>query len=169
MPTTNSIVLKTSSAQMLGCLASILKKAADHAATTKIPEDVFLNARLFPDMFPLTRQVQIATDQIARGTARLAGLDLPSHPDTETTFAQLIERARRIDAYCQAASSEAIDARTDTIISIPVGAGQEMPMSCGQFLITFLLPNLYFHAATAYDILRHNGVMLGKRDFLRPG
>lgn len=168
MPTTNSAILKTTSAQMLGCLASILKKAADHAAAAKIPEEVFLNARLFPDMFPLTRQVQIATDQIARGTARLAGLDLPSHPDVETSFDQLIERVRKVDAYCQAASSEAIDARTDTMITIPVGGRQEMSMPCSQFLITFVLPNLYFHAATTYDILRHNGVVLGKRDFLRP-
>lgn len=169
MPVTTSIVLKGASAQMLGCLASILKKGADHAAHTKIPEEVFLNARLFPDMFPLSRQVQIAADQIARGTARLAGLDIPSTPDTETSFAQLIERVRKADAYCQAASSDAIDQRTETVISVPVGAGQEMQLTCGQFLLGMTLPNLYFHAATAYDILRHNGVALGKRDFLRPG
>jgi hypothetical protein len=129
---------------------------------------VFLNFRLFPDMFPLTRQVQIATDQVTRGAARLADVDLPAFPDVETTFAQLIERTQNANAYVQAASAEAIDGRTDTVISIPIGGGQELPMPCSAYLSSFILPNLYFHAATAYNILRHNGVLLGKRDFLRP-
>jgi hypothetical protein len=166
--TATSTVLKSASGQMLGCLASILKKAADHAAATKVPEEVFLNSRLYPDMFHLTRQVQIATDQIARGTARLAGLELPSHPDVETSYAQLIERVNKVNAYCQAASSADIDKRSETNITIPIGGGQEATMTCSQYLLTFVLPNLYFHAATAYDILRHNGVVLGKKDFLRP-
>jgi uncharacterized protein len=163
-----SATLKAVSAQTLGALGGILKKGADHAAAAKLPEEVFLNFRLFPDMFPLTRQVQIATDQVTRGSARLAGVDLPAFPDVETSFAQLIERTQRANAYAQAASAEAIDQRTDTVISIPVGGGQEMPMTCSAYLASFVLPNLYFHAATAYNILRHNGVALGKRDFLRP-
>jgi uncharacterized protein len=164
-----SATLKGASAQMLGSLAAILKKGAEHAANTKLPEEVFLNFRLYPDMFPLTRQVQIATDQVTRGAARLAGIDLPSFPDVEATFAQLIERTQKANAYVQAQSSETMDKRTDTTINIPVGGGQEIPMTCSAYLTSFVFPNLYFHAATAYNILRHNGVVLGKRDFLRPG
>lgn len=163
-----SALLKGSTAQALGALGNILKKGADHAAAAKLPEEVFLNFRLFPDMFPLARQVQIATDQVTRGAARLAGVDLPAFPDVETTFAQLIERTQKANAYVQAASSEAMDKRADTTINIPIGGGQEMPMTCAVYLSSFVFPNLYFHAATAYNILRHNGVALGKRDFLRP-
>ena len=168
MTATLSSTLKGASAQTLGALGGILKKGADHAASHKLPEEVFLNFRLFPDMFPLARQVQIATDQVTRGAARLAGTDLPSFPDVETSFAHLIERTQKANAYVQAASAEVIDKRADTMISIPIGGGQELPMTCSAYLSGFVFPNLYFHAATAYNILRHNGVMLGKRDFLRP-
>ncbi len=168
MTMTLSASLKGSSATMLGALGGILKKGADHAAAHKLPEDVLLNFRLFPDMFPLTRQVQIATDQVTRGAARLAGMDLPSFPDVETSFAQLIERTVKANAYVQAASAEVIDKRAETTINIPIGGGQELPMTCSAYLSSFVFPNLYFHSATAYNILRHNGVTLGKRDFLRP-
>jgi hypothetical protein len=163
-----SMLIKSASTQTLGALGGILSKGADHAATHKLPEEVFLNFRLFPDMFPLTRQVQIATDQLTRGAARLAGMDLPAFPDVETSFAQLIERTVKANAYVQNASAEAMDNRSGTTINIPVGGGQEMPMTCLQYLTSFVFPNLYFHSATAYNILRHNGVTLGKRDFLRP-
>lgn len=163
-----SDLIKAASAQTLGALGGILKKGADHAAAAKIPEEVFLNYRLFPDMFPLTRQVQIACDSLARGAARLAGSELPAFPDTETTFAQLIERAAKSNAYVQAASAEAMNARTQTVVNIPIGGGQEMPMTCAAYLQGWVFPNLYFHTATAYNILRHNGVHLGKKDFLRP-
>jgi hypothetical protein len=168
MAFTTSILLKTTSQQMLGCLIGILQKGAEHANNTKIEESVFLGARLYPDMFPLSRQVQIACDQLTRAAARLQGADLPSFPDVETTFAQLIERCNKANAYVQSADSAKIDARTDTNITVPVGGGQEMTVTCATFLMSFTLPNHYFHAATAYDILRHNGVVLGKRDFLRP-
>ena len=163
-----STLIKDASAQTLGALGGILKKGADHAAAHKLPEEVFLNFRLFPDMFPLSRQVQIATDGMARGAARLLGADLPSFPDIETSFAQLIERTQKANAYVQAASAEVMDARAQTVVSIPVGGGQEMPMTCAAYLQSFVFPNVYFHAATAYNILRHNGVALGKRDYLRP-
>ena len=163
-----SMLIKSASTQTLGALGGVLKKGADHAAHLKLPEDVLLNYRLFPDMFPLTRQVQIATDQLTRGAARLSGMDLPSFPDVESSFAQLIERTVKANAYVQAASVEAMDKRADTMINIPIGGGQEMPMTCLQYLTSFVFPNLYFHSATAYNILRHNGVVLGKRDFLRP-
>ncbi len=163
-----SSLIKDASTQTLGSLCAILKKGADHAAALKFPEEVLLNYRLFPDMFPLSRQVQIATDTMTRGAARLAGTDLPSFPDVETSFAQLIDRTQKANAYVQAASAEAMDGRSKTIINIPVGGGQEMPMTCTTYLQSFVFPNLYFHTATAYNILRHNGVALGKRDYLRP-
>ena len=163
-----SNIIKAAGTQTLGSLVGILKKGADHAATHKVPEEVFLNFRMFPDMFPLSRQVQITSDTLARGAARLAGIDLPSFPDVETSFAMLIERVKKSNAYVQAASSEAMDKRTETVVSIPVGGGQEMPMTCAQYLQSFVLPNLYFHAAMTYGILRHNGVVLGKGDYLRP-
>lgn len=163
-----SAIIKGAGIQTLGALAGVLKKGADHAAAHKLPEEVFLNFRLYPDMFPLTRQVQITCDNLARGAARLAGMDLPSFPDVETSFAQLIERTQKANAYVQAASSEAMDARAQTVVNIPIGGGKEMPMTCAQYLTSFVLPNFYFHAATAYGILRHNGVALGKGDFLRP-
>jgi uncharacterized protein len=162
-----STILKGASAQTLGALAGFLKKGADHAVALKLPEDVLLTFRLYPDMFPLTRQVQIACDQVTRGAARLAGVDLPAFPDIETSFATLIERTQKANAYVQAASSEAMDKRSETIVNIPIGGGQELPMPCSQYVLSFVFPNFYFHAATAYDILRHNGVVLGKRDFLR--
>jgi uncharacterized protein len=163
-----STLIKDASTQTLGALGGILRKGADHAASLKIPEEVLLNYRLFPDMFPLSRQVQITTDTLSRGAARLAGADLPSFPDVETSFAQLIDRVQKANAYVQAASAEAMDSRSSTIVNIPIGGGQEMPMTCTAYLQSFVFPNLYFHAATAYNILRHNGVILGKRDYLRP-
>lgn len=163
-----SDMIKGSSAQTLGALGGILKKGADHAAATKVPEDIFLSFRLFPDMFPLSRQVQIATDTLARGAARLAGMELPAFPDVETSFLQLIERAQKANAYVQSVSSEAMDARAQTTVNIPIGGGQEIPMTCAAYLQGWVFPNLYFHTATAYNILRHNGVHLGKKDFLRP-
>ena len=154
--------------QTLKGLSGVLAKAEAHCEAKKIPQEALLTARLFPDMYPLTRQVQITCDNLARGAARLAGMELPAFPDVETNFAQLIERTQKANAYVQSASSEAIDARAQTVVNIPIGGGKEMPMTCSQYLLSFVLPNFYFHAATAYDILRHNGVMLGKGDFLRP-
>lgn len=163
-----SDLIKGSSQQTLGALGGILRKGAEHAAAVKVPEDVFLNFRLFPDMFPLSRQVQIATDTLARGAARLAGMELPAFPDVETSFLQLIERTQKANAYVQSVSSDAMNARTNTTVNIPIGGGQELPMTCAAYLQGWVFPNLYFHTATAYNILRHNGVHLGKKDFLRP-
>ncbi len=161
-----STIIKGAGAQTLGALAGVLRKGADHATAAKLPEEVFLNFRLYPDMFPLSRQVQITCDNLARGAARLAGTDLPAFPDVETSFAQLIERTQKANAYVQAASSEAMDARAQTVVNIPIGGGKEMPMTCSQYLLSFVLPNFYFHATTAYAILRHKGVALGKTDFM---
>lgn len=162
-------VLKTVSGQTLPALAGVLRKAAANAAERGVAEEVFLTARLYPDMFPLARQVQIATDMVARGAARLAGVEFLSLPDVETTFEALIARIDKVDAFIKGCDAAAIDANEATELQIPMGPNTTMPMTGRAYLLTFVLPNLYFHAATAYGILRHSGVPLGKRDFLTAG
>jgi hypothetical protein len=153
--------------RMLGCLKSILQKAAAHAAAKKIDEAVFVNARLAPDMLPLTGQVQIATD-FARGTsARLAGSEMPKVEDNEKTFAELTARIDAAIAYVKTMSAAQIDGSESRQVTRKVG-GIEMTFSGQDYLIKFALPNFYFHVTTAYAILRHNGVDVGKMDFLGP-
>lgn len=160
-------VLKTTTGQILLAMAGVLRKAAAHAAERNIPEENILGARLAPDMFNMARQVQIATDMAARGAARLAGSEFLSLPDTETSFEQLIERVMKAHAFIQAASNEAIEANDQQVMQIPVGP-ETRDMTGRAYLLNFLLPNFYFHATTAYALLRHNGVSLSKRDFLVP-
>ena len=167
MSDTVSYILKASTNQTIGALKSILGKAAAHAANIKVEESVLLSARLYPDMFPVTRQVQIACDTVARGAARLAGLEMPAFPDTETTFAELIERCGKAIAYVEGVSSDAIDATERTVLQIPIGPNT-MPMEGRQYLSTFILPNLHFHAAICYGLLRMQGLEVGKRDYLMP-
>lgn len=158
-------VLKSVPAQMLPSITGCLKKAQAWAAERNIPESVLLNDRLAPDMFPLVRQVQVATDMLARGTARLAGVDFLSLPDTETTFDELYARIAKVAEFVEQASSEAIDSRADEILQIPMGP-ETRPFPGRDYLLGFVLPNFYFHLSMTYAILRHNGVPLGKRDFL---
>ena len=147
-------------------LVNILKKGAAHADAKGIEPTVLVSARLYPDMFPLSKQVQIASDVARRGVARLAGLDAPAEEDTETTFEQLIERLQRSMAYLESISAEQLANSADKTVDVPIGKGQTMTMQGWPFLTFFVLPNVYFHVTTAYDILRHNGVEIGKRDFL---
>lgn len=167
MSDTISYMLKTSVTQTLGAMANILQQGADHAAAIDVEEAVLLNARLAPDMFPLKRQIQVMTDTVARGGARLAGKDMPVTPDTETSFAELIARCKDRLAYVQGLDDAALNASEKTVMEIPLG-----PMTVNwegrQYLATFVLPNLHFHAATAYGLLRGQGVKIGKRDFLMP-
>jgi hypothetical protein len=152
--------------QMLNSLSAVLKKAEDHAGAKKIEPNALLGARLFPDMLPLTRQVQLACDFAAKGCARLTASEVPSTPDTETSFAELQQRlARTIDQVkgYKPAQFEGADTRE---VTFPSGPGKTTTLTGQQFLSNFSLPNFYFHAATAYDILRHNGVEIGKRDFM---
>jgi hypothetical protein len=151
--------------QMLKNLSAILKKAEAHAEAKKIDPSVFVNARLYPDMAPLARQIQIATDQVKGGLARLSGTEPPSWTDTETTFAELQKRIQTALDFAASFKPEQIDGSEDRQIVLKVG-GQDMPFKGQQFLINFSLPNFYFHIVTAYDILRHNGVEIGKRDYL---
>ena len=150
----------------LNALSVILDKAEAHAEAKKIDPTVLLNARLFPDMFPLTRQVQIACDQAKNGAARLAGLEPPKHEDNEKTFAELKARIAKALAYVKTLDAKAIDAAADRQVTFPLGPNNKGHMKGADFLNHFVLPNFYFHLTATYAILRHCGVEIGKRDFL---
>jgi hypothetical protein len=153
--------------KMLGNLKSILDKAATHATSKKIDESVFVNARLSPDMLPLTAQVQIATD-FARGTtARLVGVEPPKVEDNEKSFAELTARIDAAIAYVRTFSAAQVDGSETRQITRTI-RGAPKTFSGQDYLIQFSLPNFYFHVTTAYAILRHNGVEIGKLDFLGP-
>jgi hypothetical protein len=149
----------------LNALSGVLDKAAAFAAAKKIDASVLLNSRLSPDMFNLTRQVQVVTDQARRGSARLAGTEPPSYEDTETTIDQLKARLAKTVAYLKTLDPKQIDAATDREITFPLGTNKA-EMKGGDYLNHFVLPNFYFHLTAAYAILRHCGVDIGKRDFL---
>ena len=153
--------------RMLTNLVAILEKAAAHAEARKIDPSVLVNARLFPDMFPLGRQVQIAADMAKAGPARLAGLQPPSFEDTEKTFPELIERVRKTLAFLETLKPEQIDGSEERSVTWPTrGTTRTLPGI--QYLLNHVTPNVYFHITTTYNILRHNGVELGKQDFLGP-
>ncbi len=151
--------------QMLGGLSGVLGKAAADATERKIDPSVLLQSRLYPDMFPLVRQVQIATDGAKAGGARLAGVDTPSYPDTETSFDEVEARIARTVAFLEGLDREAINAASDRTIAFSVGK-RSMSMTGADYVTGWMLPNFFFHVTTAYAILRHNGVTVGKRDFL---
>lgn len=146
-------------------LSGIVQKGAAHAESRKIDHAVLITARLFPDMFPLSRQVQIVSDVARGGAARLAGEEVPKFEDNETSFPQLIARIDRTISYIEMFRREQIDGNEERKISFVAG-GQSLNFTGLPYLTTFVLPNIYFHSATAYNILRHNGVDLGKMDFL---
>jgi hypothetical protein len=152
-------------AKMLGNLSAILAKAASHCEAKKIDPAALLGARLFPDMFPLARQVQIATDQAERGAARLAGLEVPKYEDSEKSFDDLKARIAKTVAFVNGVKPEQVANSAARDISLPIGPNT-VTFKGEWYLKHFVLPNLYFHVTTAYDILRHNGVELGKRDFI---
>ena len=149
----------------LGALSKILDKAAAHCEARKIEPSVLINYRLAPDMFPLARQIQVVTDQAKGLGARLTGSEIPSYPDTETTFDELKARLAKTVDYLQSFSPAQFDGSEDREILLKAGP-TELNLSGRDYAFGFVLPNFYFHAATAYDILRHAGVEVGKRDFL---
>jgi hypothetical protein len=151
--------------QILASVSTILDKAAAHCAARKIDPAALLTFRLSPDMFPLSRQVQIMTDQAKGMAARLAGVEVPSYADSETTFDELKARIARAAAFVKGFTPAQIDGSEDRPIVIKAG-DNEFNFTGRQYLTSFVLPNFYFHAATTYDILRHCGVELGKRDFI---
>jgi hypothetical protein len=146
-------------------LSAILKKAEAHCEAKKIDHDAILQARLFPDMFHLTKQVQLVTDFAKGMGARLAGIPVPSFADEEKTFAELQARlAKTIDFLGTLTKEQYAGAATRTV-TIKVG-GKDTDFAGAHYAATYALPNFYFHLATAYDILRHNGLELAKKDFL---
>lgn len=149
----------------LNNLAVILEKGATHAEARKIDEAVLIGSRLYPDMLPLSKQVQIASDIARRGAARLAGLEAPAMADDETTFAELIDRIHNTIAYLNTLTPAQIDGSEEKEIVLQVGK-ESMNFKGMPYLLSFILPNVYFHVTTAYGILRHNGVEVGKMDFL---
>jgi uncharacterized protein len=151
--------------QTLKALSAVLSKAEAHCEAKKIAPDALLTARLFPDMYPLTRQVQAACDSAAKSCARLAGVDVPTYPDEEKSFAELQKRIETVMNYVKGFTEKQFEGAATRDISMPAGP-RTLNFKGAQFLASFALPNFYFHATTAYDILRHNGIELGKRDFL---
>jgi hypothetical protein len=149
----------------LAALSAILDKAVASAAARKIDPSVFINARLAPDMFALAKQVQLTSDFAKNTTARLAGTEPPKFADTETTFDELKARIARTVDFIKGFNAGQIDGSEQKDITLPIG-GKPTTFKGEHYLVTFALPNFYFHATTAYVILRHNGVELGKKDFL---
>jgi hypothetical protein len=157
--------------QILTALSGVLDKAEAHATAKKIDQAVLLATRLSPDMFPLSRQVQIACDFAKGAASRLSGVDNPAYADTEISFSDLKARIAKTIAFMGSIPASKIDGTEDKDITMKVGP-QEMHFKGQAYLVNFALPNFYFHATTAYAILRANGVDLGKGDFLgmkRPG
>ncbi len=153
--------------QMMSNLAAILGKAAAHAEARKFDPAVLVGSRLFPDMFALVRQVQIASDGAKGGAARLAGLTPPSWEDNETTLPELVVRLHRTIDFLRTLQPAQFDGAEDRTITWSTRAGPRT-MRGMPYLLHHMLPNLYFHVTTAYNILRHNGVELGKKDYLGP-
>lgn len=146
-------------------LSAILEKAAAYAETKKIDPSVLINARLAPDMLPLARQVQIATDMVKGGAGRLAGTEIPSYADTETTFLELQERIAKTITHLNTFNATQIDGTEEKNVTLKVG-GHELQFTGQIYLLSFVIPNFYFHLTTAYAILRHNGLSIGKLDYL---
>ena len=149
----------------LQSLAGFLKKAEAHAVGQSFDPGVLLGARLFPDMFALTRQVQIATDQAKGCAGRLAGIEIPKFEDSETTFAELDARIGRTIDFLDSVRPDQIDGSEDRHIELQAGP-MKLEFKGQAYLTTWVFPNFFFHMTTAYNLLRHNGVGLSKRDFL---
>ncbi len=146
-------------------LSVLLDQAAEYAKTRQIHPSVLIEARLFPDMFPLARQVQSASDAAKAGAARLAGIRPPSFEDIEITFDELQERIARTTEFLRGINVDSVDGSEEREIVLSL-RGAETRFSGARYLFEFALPNFFFHVTTAYDILRHNGVPLGKLDYL---
>lgn len=152
--------------QMLGSLSAVLKKAERHAEDKKFDPQVLLQARLFPDMFPLAQQVQIASDFAKGITARLAGAEVPSYEDKEQSFAELQGRISKTLAFVNGFKAEQFDGSEGREIILRPGMPREQKMAGQTYLLHYGIPQFFFHVTTAYAILRHNGVDIGKRDYM---
>lgn len=151
--------------QMFGSISAVLDKAAAYCEERKIDPSVLIGYRLAPDMIPLSGQIQIMTDQAKGCAARLAGIDIPSYADTEKTFDELKARIAKTVDFVKSVTAEQVNGSEDREIVLKLG-GNELKLKGSQYFFHFFLPNFYFHATTAYDILRHAGLQIGKRDFI---
>lgn len=151
----------------LNNLSSILEKGEAYADAKKIEHAVLLNARLFPDMYPLTRQVQIATDMSKGAAARLAGVEIPKYEDNETSFEELQARIAKTLAFIDSVQPHQLEGSETREVTITIRK-VDLKFTGQDYLLKWVQPNVYFHVTTAYNILRHNGVELGKADFLGP-
>jgi hypothetical protein len=152
----------------LGNLRQVLEKGEAHAREQGYEPAVLLQSRLYPDMLPLVRQVQIATDTAKFGAARLAGVESPRFEDVETTFAELFARLDAVAAYLGTFEESAFEGSEDRAVTLTTRTRGDLTFNGSGYLLGFALPNLFFHVTTAYAILRHNGVPLGKLDYLGP-
>ncbi|WFU39312.1 DUF1993 domain-containing protein [Bradyrhizobium sp. CB82] len=152
--------------QMLNSLTGLLTKAETHCAARKIEPGVLIGSRLFPDMLPFGKQIQLVSDFAAKGCARLTHTEVPSMPDTETTFAELKQRLAKTIDFVKSFKPEQFDGADAKDVTFPAGPDRSVTLKGQQFFSSVSLPNFYFHAAIAHGILRHNGVEIGKRDFL---
>jgi uncharacterized protein len=150
----------------LNALSAILDKAEKFAVAQKIDPLVLLNTRLYPNMFPLVRQVQVVADQAKNGAARLTGVEPPRFKDKETTINELKDRLAKTSAFIKTLDLKQIDAAADRQITFPLGPTHKGHMKGDDYLNHFVLPNFYFHLTAAYAILRHCGLEVGKQDFL---
>lgn len=151
--------------RFLAALSGLLTRAEAHCEAKKITPDAILQFRLFPDMFPFAAQVQLACDFAARGSARLAGVLPRSFPDSESTFAELQARIRAARDYIAGFEPAAYEGAEERIVTFPAG-GREMQMAGRDYLTLYAMPQFFFHMTTAYNILRHNGIEIGKADFM---
>lgn len=150
----------------LNALSGMLDKADAYAAAKNVDPAVLLGTRLAPDMFPLLKQVQIATDLAKNGASRLAGVEPPRYEDDEKTISELKTRIAKTVAYLKTVDGKQLDASADRQLLFPLGPSNQGEMNAVDYLNHFLLPNFYFHVTTAYAILRHCGLELGKTDYL---
>lgn len=152
--------------QMLSALSDVLNKAEAHATEKKIDPNVLLQSRLFPDMFPLIRQVQIATDFAKSVPSRLSGIEVPAYDDSEQGFAELQTRIKNTLTILDGFTAAQIDGKESLEIVLRPGTPKEKKLTGETYLFNYGLPQFFFHVTTAYAILRHNGIEVGKRDFM---
>ena len=153
-------------AHSLNCLSAVLEKGLAHATARKFDPSVLVTARLAPDMFPLSRQVQLSCDLAKNSVARLAGLEPPRFEDNEKTIEELRARIARTVDYLKGVPASALEGSEDRAIRVPAGPDKFLDFKGLDFIQRWAIPNVFFHLTTAYAILRHNGVDIGKRDFL---
>ena len=152
--------------QILNSLSGLLTKAEAHCKAKNIKPEVLIGARLYPDMLPFSKQIQIASDFAAKTCARLTQNEAPVTQDTETTFEELRQRLAKTIDYVKSFKPEQFEGADTKDVTFPAGPDKSITMKGQKFLSAFSLPNFYFHAATAHGLLRHAGVEIGKRDFL---